>query len=350
MEFLFSNYPPMKTDCKTFAETFYSLLYETSQLDIAVGYVSAESLVDLKKIIELNPNIQTLHLIIGMHYFERFTKLQYDAAMQLNRFLQDEKRGDVNLVNAFRFHGKLYSYSNEKGPFAGIIGSDNLSSISSGGIRVYESSLLIDDRNDACKMQQFIMMLKDKATKNIADLTIDKFDIENNLLDGHDLVKKLSSQERKNIIDICTDLCFEIPIKTEAKSNLNAYFGKGRKNKNGFVQPRHWYEAELIVSKKITTHPDYPKAKSDEAIFTVVTDDGWSFKCKVSGDYSKNLRSEGDLRILGKWLKGRMEIAGALEIGKPITEETLKKYGRSSFVLTKTTKPGVWYADFGVNS
>lgn len=250
MEFLFSNYPPMKTDCKTFAETFYSLLYETSQLDIAVGYVSAESLVDLKKIIELNPNIQTLHLIIGMHYFERFTKLQYDAAMQLNRFLQDEKRGDVNLVNAFRFHGKLYSYSNEKGPFAGIIGSDNLSSISSGGIRVYESSLLIDDRNDACKMQQFIMMLKDKATKNIADLTIDKFDIENNLLDGHDLVKKLSSQERKNIIDICTDLCFEIPIKTEAKSNLNAYFGKGRKNKNGFVQPRHWYEAELIVSKK----------------------------------------------------------------------------------------------------
>lgn len=82
----------------------------------------------------------------------------------------------------------------------------------------------------------------------------------------------------------------------------------------------------------------------------MVTDDGWSFKCKVSGDYSKNLRSEGDLRILGKWLKGRMEIAGALEIGKPITEETLKKYGRSSFVLTKTTKPGVWYADFGVNS
>ena len=145
MEFLFSNYPPLKMKYKTFAEAFYSLLHETSQLDIAVGYVSAESLVDLKKILELNPKIQTLHLVIGMHYFDRFTKLQYDAAMQLNRFLQDEKRGDVNLVNAFRFHGKLYSYSNEKGPFAGIIGSDNLSSISSGGVRVYESSLLIDD-------------------------------------------------------------------------------------------------------------------------------------------------------------------------------------------------------------
>ena len=45
MEFLFSNYPPVKIGSKTFAETFYGLLPQTSKLDIAVGYVSADSLI-----------------------------------------------------------------------------------------------------------------------------------------------------------------------------------------------------------------------------------------------------------------------------------------------------------------
>ena len=49
MDFLFSNYPPMKTGNKTFAEAFYSLLPKTSKLDIAVGYVSADSLIELQK-------------------------------------------------------------------------------------------------------------------------------------------------------------------------------------------------------------------------------------------------------------------------------------------------------------
>ena len=64
MDFLFSNYPPMKTGNKTFAEAFYSLLPKTSKLDIAVGYVSADSLIELQKTIELNSNIRTLNLIL----------------------------------------------------------------------------------------------------------------------------------------------------------------------------------------------------------------------------------------------------------------------------------------------
>ena len=90
------------------------------------------------------------------------------------------------------------------------------------------------------------------------------------------------------------------------------------------------------------------KEKTDDAIFDVITDDGWSFKCKVSGDYSKNFRSEGDLKILGKWLKGRLENAGVLKVGDPVTKETLELYGRDTFTLTKTIRPGIWYLDFGV--
>ncbi len=351
MEFLFSNFPPMKTGCKTFADMFYGLLPQTSKLDIAVGYVSSDSLIELQKTIELNSNIRTLNLIVGMHYFDRFTKVQYDAAMHLNDFLTSNHLGGVSLVNAFRYHGKLYSYSNNSGPFAGIVGSNNLSSIVDGGVRAYESSVLLRDSESAKQMNDFIAHLMQTSTKNIAELEIDTFNEENPLLDGHEFVDKVSPKDVANAMCAITDISFEIPIKpyeTSPQSNLNVFFGKGRESKNGLVKPRHWYEVELIVPKDVTSRPGYPQSQTDDAVFTVITDDGWSFKCKVSGDYSKNFRSEGDLKILGKWLKGRLENAGVLMVGNPVTADTLKRYGRSSFTLTKTSMPGIWFLDFEV--
>ena len=351
MELLFSNYPPLKTDCKTFSETFYSIIPMASELDIAVGYVSSDSLIELQKILELNRNLRKLNLVIGMHYFDKFTRVQYDAALRLNDYLTANRMGDVKLVNAFRYHGKLYSYCNSHGPFAGIIGSNNLGSIIDSGVRVYESSVLISDVPSAKKINDFISVLADTASKNIAELEINDFSSENNLLEGHEYVAKVPPQKLAEVLCSRTNISFEIPIKpyeVSPQSNLNVFFGKGRESKNGLVKPRHWYEAELIVPKEITENPGYPRSRSADAVFTAVTDDGWSFKCKVSGDYSKNLRSEGDLKILGKWLKGRLENSGALSVGNPVTKDTLREYGRDSFSLTKTSIPDTWFIDFGV--
>ena len=80
------------------------------------------------------------------------------------------------------------------------------------------------------------------------------------------------------------------------------------------------------------------------------TDDGWSFRCKVSGDFSKNLRTDDDLKILGKWIKGRLENAGALKAGEMCTDATLAKYGRSDIKLTKISGSNDWYLDFGVKN
>ena len=66
MEFLFSNYPPIRTQNKTFADAFYGLIPQTSKLDIAVGYVSSDSLMELKRVVELNNNIHELSLLITM--------------------------------------------------------------------------------------------------------------------------------------------------------------------------------------------------------------------------------------------------------------------------------------------
>lgn len=350
MELLLSNYPPLKTKSHTFSDMFYSMLSKTTDLDIAVGYITSDSLVELQKIVELN-TLRTLNLTIGMHYLERFTKGEYNAALKLNDYLRENKCGEVRLVTPFRYHGKLYSYSNEQGAFAGIIGSNNLSSIIDGGVRTYESAVLLDDKNMAQQMRGFIRELVRTSTDNIRELKIDAFREVNPLLEGHEYVKRLKPHEMAEVMSQRTDTSFDIPIKpyeVSPQSNLNVFFGKGREGKNGIVKPRHWYEVELIVLKNITERDGYPKAKTKDAIFDVVTDDGWSFKCKVSGDFSKNLRSEGNLEILGKWLKGRLENAGVLKVGEPVRKKNLEEYGRENFTLTKTSKPGVWYLDFGV--
>ncbi len=348
MSFLFSNFQPLRTGYSTFSDTFYNLLPRTEQLVVAVGYITSDSLIELQKAIELN-HVEYLNLIIGMHYFDGFTRVEYQTAEKLNDFLLQNHLGEVRLVNAFRFHGKIYSFCRQDKPFAGIIGSNNLSSIS-GREGVYEAAYMLEDTASLSAMKDFVSSLSERAAINLNDAQITEFKENNRLLEGQDYVQKATTEELISCREAKTDITFNIPIKVEKKSNLNAFFGKGRENKRtGVIKPRHWYESEIIVSQEITSSPAYPKANSESASFHVITDDGWKFQCKVSGDYSKNFRSEGDLRILGKWLKGRLENAGCLQVGEPVTQEVLSDYGRNYFSLTKTTIPNLWYLDFGGN-
>ncbi|MCM1506361.1 MAG: NgoFVII family restriction endonuclease [Ruminococcus flavefaciens] len=352
MEFLYSNYPPCKiSGARSFSDAFYDLLSRTEKLDIAVGYVTSDSLAELKRIAELNKNIQKLNLTIGMHYIEQFTQSAYKAACVLNNYLLTEQRGEVRFVTPFRYHGKLYSFSSSSAPFAGIIGSNNLSSILDENTRTYESSVLIDNSSAALDINNFIKKLVATSTDNIADLNIIKFNESNPLLEEHESVTKIDTHTLAECLNARTNVSFEIPLKTyedSSKSNLNVYFGKGRVQHNGIIKPRHWYEVEVIVPTSISKRPEYPKSKTSESEFYVITDDGWSFRCKVSGDNNKNFRSDGDLKILGKWFKGRLEAKGVLAIGEPVTQHTLNAYGRNTFTLTKTSKPNLWYIDFGV--
>lgn len=98
---------------------YVSLLPQTDKLDIAVGYITSDSLIELQKAVELN-HVQKLNLIIGMHYIEQFTQVEYKSAVKLNEFLRDNGAGEVRLVTPFRYHGKLYSFQKGNTAFAGI--------------------------------------------------------------------------------------------------------------------------------------------------------------------------------------------------------------------------------------
>jgi hypothetical protein len=323
-------------------------------MDIAVGYITTDSIAELWQTISLNTNIENLTLIIGMHYLDLFTKPEYNAVTGLNDFLRKEQRGEVKLVTPFRFHGKLYSYSNASGAFAGIIGSNNLSSIVKSHTRTYEASAVTRDKTHTSQMLEFISQLSSTSTDNLADCSITAFKKYNPLLEKHENAARVSNDEQADILSSLTNIQFTVPLVKRGvvpeKSNLNVFFGEGRLSRaTGVVKPRHWYEIELIVPSTICRNPEYPQKGTPSAVFDVVTDDGWRFSCKVSGDYSKNLRSEDDLKILGRWIKGRLENQGALDVGELIVPDTFVRYGRDNFTLTKTKTQNLWYLDFGVN-
>ena len=133
-------------------------------------------------------------------------------------------------------------------------------------------------------------------------------------------------------------------VDKEQQSNLNTFFGKGRENKStGKIIPRDWYEVELIVDTKTISDPIYPKGD-----FIAHTDDGLTFDCQTQGANYKNFRSKKDLKILGRWIKGKLEQSGALKQFEPITSETLQKYGRDYIRLYKLSDYD-YYLEFDVS-
>lgn len=347
IELLNSNYQPLKTKSKEFDKTFYNCLGNAKKFTIASGYISEDSVADLLGLYKTGFTAE-LNLIVGMHYFEGFSYGQYDALKKLANILESKNLGDVYLASSVKYHGKVYLFETQSNQQISIIGSSNLTKINPIE-RVYDTDIVTDEVSLTKNVSDFLMDLQSKNCESIFQIDNARIKIlpPDDLFKDYLSVKKVSSNCYAEILSKKTNISFDIPLKTEEKSNLNCYFGQGRKNfANGAILPRPWYEVELIVSKSITSSSDYPKSNS---VFKVITDDGYEFNCKTSGDFSKNFRSADDLKILGRWIKGRMENKKALNIGDKVTETTLLNYGRDTVTFTKTSEPDVWLLDFGVD-
>ena len=342
MELLLSNFAPANITKESAKNYLESAIKNCHTLKIASGYVSSDALIELNRIIEINKRPR-LELLIGMHYFDGFTKSQYEAACQLNTTLKSLDLGFVFISDFIKFHGKMYSFRMIDTSISAIVGSSNLGSLYNKVNRLYEADILLNGIESSV-VQQSIDSIITKLGSPIEEIKIDSFVRYNKLLENHENVIKVDSEQKSEILANKSSVVFNIPVKTEPKSNLNAFFGKGRVDKRGYEMPRPWYEAEIIVSKKITDLPHYPCNQH----FSVLTDDGWMFKCETNGDFSKNFRSKDDLKILGKWIKGRLEDDGALKIGQPVTKEVLQKYGRDNLTLSATSNPDIWILDFSI--
>lgn len=155
-----------------------------------------DSLTEIKRIIESNDRPH-LDLMIGMHYFDGITRTQYDAARYLDNFLTSSGMGSVSIAKTFRFHGKMYSFQKDGDPFAGIIGSSNITGILDYH-RNYETDLLVREGAILKEISDFISKANHTIAEPISTWTPQGYIQHNPLLEGHESVEKVDTNEFAN--------------------------------------------------------------------------------------------------------------------------------------------------------
>jgi hypothetical protein len=343
MKLLASDIPPINSGLENYSKGFMGSFFESDSVTMLVGYVAADAIVELKALIESHTKLKQFDLVVGMAKFDGLFQSQFDALKALNSYLSVRQIGLVHIAVALPIHAKASTFANGANIQTAIVGSSNLSGLIQ-GFRQFEMDVLIDEQATSKEVFQVINDAQNKASKPLSEVedSLNILENPNLILDGVPNVERVSTSD---ISDKLTDTKFELLVKSEPKSNLNIYFGKGRLQK-GHVIPRPWYEVELIIGVETTRQIGYPQAGTEDAEFEVITDDGWKFPCQIQGQNSKNFRSRDDLKTLGKWIKERLQNSGSLIVGEPVTEKSLKHYGRNSLTFTKMDEPNLWFLDF----
>lgn len=357
MNLLYSNILPLGTDegQNTIIDTIKEQITLSDRIDIAVGYVSRASLDELEHLVEQN-NIKNICLIIGMYFVEGMPEGSYHTALKLNKKWQESGIGEIRIVKAFKYHGKLYAFYKDNLPFSAILGSANLGVIKpeANNRRQYELSSITTDKNELSELTQFIDKLKaPNISNNIADVVgMPLIHETNTALSGIELVTTVP-QSNVDFYKRCAAYAsFLLPLKVPSyderhmddgkhftKSNVNVCYAAPRSKRKS----RDWYETQLTVAKEITRIEGYPEKNKP---FFIITDDGYWFKAHTTSDGNKQFSAVGDELIMGRWLKGRLAAAGLV---KPvndtqadtdrtgmITKEMLQEYGCENLYLKKT--------------
>lgn len=357
MQLLYSNILPMalKDNQVSILDEITKCFAESDEVEIVVGYVSRASLEELDRLVTEN-NIKKIILTIGMYYIEGMPEGSYHTALKLNSKWQEEKRGEVRLVKAFKYHGKTYIFSKNGRPVAAIVGSANLGVIKleASNRRQYELSAITHDTNECKELREHVKQLNAATISSVISDINDLHLIheENTALSGVELVTQVPQSNVDFYRRCAAYASFLLPLKVPAKSerhmddnkhytksNVNVCYAAPRSKR----KPRDWYETQLTVAKEITRKEGYPEKNKP---FYVVTDDGYWFKAHTTSDGNKQFSAVGDELIMGRWLKGRLAAAGLVHpvnntqldtdrLGM-ITKEMLQEYGCDALLMKKT--------------
>ncbi|WP_191400413.1 restriction endonuclease PLD domain-containing protein [Flavonifractor sp. An306] len=359
MNLLYSNILPLgtKEGQETVSNQISEEISNSDAIEIAVGYVSKASLEELDRIVTEH-QIRHVILTIGMYFVEGMPEAMYHTAVAINQKWVAAGIGEIRMVRAFKYHGKLYAFYKDQQVKSAIIGSANLGVIKqeAANRRQYEVSAITVEQSECDEIATLIRKLASPAcSARIDEITGMTLIREVNVsLTGVDTVDQLPQTQVELFEKHKTDISFILPIKVPAyaerhmddgkhytKSNLNVSYAAPRSARKS----RDWYETQFTVSKKITLLPGYPEKN---IAFYVITDDGYTFKAHTTSDGNKQFSAVGDELILGRWIKGRLAAAGLvtpvndtqLDVDRTgmITKEMLAAYGCNTLVLTKTNQ------------
>ncbi len=362
MKFLASDILPvgLLEHQQTIIDCFREQASRSNRIEIAVGYISKASLIELDQMVQ-EFGIQKIRLIIGMYFVEGMPEASYHIACDINRKWQEAGIGEIRIVRAVKYHGKTYCFCQDDIPRTAIVGSANLGvlKLEASNRRQYETAMLVDEPRDVVAIYELIAHLGDDSISvNIEDVVGMPLIREvNTSLNNIENVTKLPESEFDLYSRDKTDVSFVLPLKVPAyedrllddgkhftKSNLNVCYAAPRYARKF----RDWYETQLTVSKEITRLPGYPEKNKP---FFVITDDGYWFKVHTTSDGNKQFSAVGNELIMGRWIKGRLAAAGLVnpvnntgldtDRSGMITQEILAAYGRDRLVLTKTSRKAV---------
>lgn len=377
MELLYSNILPLGTseEQRTITECFIEQLNQADRVEIAVGYVSNAALNELEVLISKH-NIQKVCLNIGMYFIEGMPENSYHTAVRINRKWMEDGIGEIRLIKAFKYHGKLYCFYKDGKPISAIIGSANLGVLKQDAAnrRQYEIASFVTEQSEAEELALHIEKLKTSAiSANIGEITeISLIRGTNTALTGVEFVSQVPKSNVDFYRNCPPSITFELRLKVPkyeerqiddnkhfTKSNINVCYAAPR-NKH---KSRDWYETQLTVGADVYQMPGYPQKNVP---FFVVTDDGYWFKAHTTSDNNKQFSAVGDELIMGRWLKGRLAAAGLvtpvndtqLDTNRTgmITQEMLNEYGCDSLTFAKTgqtaldkdgTALDIWFLSFG---
>lgn len=357
MKILYSDILPLSLEDgqQTILDCFKEQAAKADGIELATGYISKASLDELDDMI-CRYGLTRVSLTIGMYYIEGMPESSYHTAVKLNRKWKASGIGEIRLVRAFKYHGKLYNFIKDGVCFASIVGSANMGVIKpdASNRRQYEVAALTEEASECAEFLSFTEKLKDgRVSVNIEDIEDMTLIREQNVsLNGIDTVEQVTSADVKLYDQHKTGTSFVLPIKVPAfderfmddgkhftKSNINVCYAAPRNKRKS----RDWYEVQMTVAKEITRLPGYTEKN---AAFFVVTDDGYWFKAHTTSDGNKQFSAVGDELIMGRWIKGRLAAAGLVipvndsqkdtdRLGM-ITAEMLEAYGCNAVVFTKT--------------
>ncbi|MBN2835613.1 MAG: NgoFVII family restriction endonuclease [Candidatus Delongbacteria bacterium] len=361
----------------TIAECINEQISISDHIEIAVGYISRIALEELDSLVN-KYKITDICLTIGMYFIEGMPEGSFNTALEINKKWKEAGIGEIRIVTAFKYHGKLYCFYKKNQPFSAIIGSANLGvlKLDANNRRQYEIASITNKSSECIEIANFIDELKSaKCSNNIADINgMNSIREINTSLSGIDTVTQVPPTGVQLYEKHKTNISFILPIKVPAfderhmddgkhytKSNINVSYAAPRSVRKS----RDWYETQMTVNKNITKLPGYPEKNKT---FFVITDDGYWFKAHTTSDGNKQFSAVGDELILGRWIKGRLAAAGLVahvndtqkdeDCKGMITKEMLKAYGCDSIVLSKTdqraldedgTELDVWFLSFEVS-
>jgi hypothetical protein len=342
------SYPPLSiSGIKSWSDSFYELINASTSIDLITGYASENSILELvdlfSKGAEKAPKVAQFRLVIGMAFFDGLTERQKAATMQLNDLLVKLGIGCVLIPTQIAVHSKCSIYNLGADKLA-IVGSTNLTALLPTRQSEFDVKILDQDSGFG-DIEAYIEKVISSSEK-----------LDSAVLNAIPVVKSTNSR-LLNTQGVSTyethtkalkkgGFAFNLPLKTELKSNLNKFNAAPR----GRI-PRSWYEIEINVPSAIGVLTGFPNNLAATSKFTVYTDDGFRFECHVSGGnpplLNKNFESDGDLKILGLWLKTRLVSSGCLNEGDILTEKALMDYGRDFLTLSELSEENTWFLDFG---